>query len=837
VAIEQLGVIQGALQRVGYSEFARDFSFGLGGTRALSEDRAPLVAFWSPQRDQFSSAVAVGWSHAQSAVRSLDSMSKALWAPYAILTDASNVALWESFSSETGRPQPYRLISELPLAELPSRVSEWAPLIEPSVVQSLKQKWRQAALYEASGEPNAFFDWAYKPNRDYLARLLTRCVRDALDELQQETLSEIQLRWFVRLVALRISWDKRWTDPGDRNSSASLLEGASRYPTQIDLPPSRHDLEILADVISGHFQSVSLATADGALLSVLLTGAFLSKETQRATTLYPTPPDIAWRILSGLPIELLSRSERLVFDGTAGTGTFLVAALERLKALAPDLAGRELRSYLTGMIRGNDNVPAMADVSRVALDLSLGAVAGDEWSFSTDDVVGAIRKLNTPATPKILVGNLPFQSSGRTPDVAIRILDAYLDLLPRDGLLGVVVPGGLLSSNAGVALRRRLLERIELLEVTQLLPGAFSNANFEAVAWLGYAKTREDSGAQHFTTWRRLSPDRRHEHVEVVPQDSWLASPRCSMTPALADRIAASLTVEGTLEKILPPPQRTQGIVVGANARRAGAISREPSAGGLPYLDKARSLGPFQIDRVEGRAWIVCQLQDLQWPRMSYLRLFAQPKVLVRRIPYSDQAWRSVAALDTSGLLPSDNFVAFAPHLPGSPEFLVGLLNSSLINCLLSLRNQGFTIRMDEILNLPFPRDRTKIVEIEGLVRDLEKWRDLPPEDRESLVMRLDEAVFDSYQAPVDTRRAVSDYFQWYSVRRPGFDRNIVAAYPEQKVPDPSITAARAEELLERQEEGLLSDDDAIELESILDSWQHQYSAWASDQLSRGAVD
>jgi hypothetical protein len=851
--------VRDALATIGYSDVQKDYSFSLGSSEGGPEVApASLVAFWQEPHDQFGSAVAVRWLADGYAVDPyLRAVAEGLWAPYTILATPAGCQIWETLPTAAGHGEIRFPLLEDDLAYdgLARVLAKREQQLGPQAVADRKRRWRQMALYEASPEPNAFLEWAYRPTHERIADVFSRLLR-ATRELAgpNRELDAGHLRWLLRMVGVRIAWDKRWLEPTGRTSSRDLLLAALRYPTRVRRITDLSDAtaQELADLVAAKLGPVHLGAADGGLLSQIIQGSGLPDALKREWKLYLTPPDVAWNMLKSLPIAALPEGQRRVWDGTCGSGTILVAALEHLRALVPHRGGADLRSYLISAMAGNEREPALADATRIALDLALGAPAGPEWWITIGDVEAASPTWGEGA-PTIIASNPPFSARGRTPDLALRVIGRYLDILPPGGLLSVIAPRSMLATEAASALRGRLLEGFNLFEVSELPAGAFPQTDTETAVLVARKRYRAESGAGA-VTWRRFGPDRRQQSLEAVSQGDWLSSPRKAIQPPLAVGLQSHLKSFPRLAEYVPKDRRTQGITPGKLARKRGDVLRHPESATEPYLTGRTGMLPFYIAWERDPAWIRYRSPHLQWPRRSYEQLFRSPKVLVSRHATRGATWRVRAAVDDRGLFPSDQFLALQPNPPLSREFLAGLLNSAFANGWLRLVNPAFSARLEEILALPVPDDLESdlTARVERIARDLAGLRERLDEgvegvtagrellaEAKALTLSLDSAVYDILELPAKLRHDLAEYLRGLGGKRPGFDEPLVAV-PSLAPRSPSEIfgdedAERMNALFASRDERQLSAAEEDELARLVDRWQEAHLLASTDGGSNGA--
>jgi len=690
------------------------------------------------------------------------------------------------------------------------------------------------ALYEADPAPSAFTKWAYRPTVDMLATVLVGVFRDARQTLGNgDHLTAGHLRWLLRLTGVRILWDKRWIDPGHRTDPDEMLTAAREYPTHVaalsDI--SQDDAELLASVVATRLGSIHLGAADGGILSQILQGHAITGDLQRAWKLYPTPRHLAWHMVSSLPFETIPAAQRVVWDGTCGTGTILVAALERLRALAPALSLPELRRYLTQQLTGNDQAVAMTDASRIALDLALGAAAGTEWKISTGDVR---QTTFTDGRPNIILGNPPFHGHGWTLNTAVQLLETYADALPAGGLISVIEPASIGSSESARAMRRKLVKQFDWYEVTELPPRTIQGINQEALVLSGRRRISAASDAS-VVTWRRMNRDGKTLNVEALQQRHWLDDKRDPLVPPLAVRLRHHLRRFPSLADFVPDTNLTVGITPGVEGQ-ADVLSA-PESDASRYLTGQFSVDPFVVQWERTPRWLRYDSPRLQWPRRPKEQIFQSPKVLLTRHGAGSGPWRTQAAVDEHGLYPSDTFVAVIPAHSLSLDFLTGVFNSTLFNCWLDLINATGTMTLPQLRQWPVPDDTLAIDRIARLAAKLRQERSSSAvaagEQLLHLTLKVDDAVLDAYVIPTDLRAQVAEHMLAYQANRPGFDGVAVARPPlsnEQGAFTPEH-AVRLQQLFDTREDRDLTSSELEELERLVAEWQHSVAAAASKYI------
>ena len=433
-------IIRG-LAEVGYEEslVRHDIDHSFVGQRL---DPVDLAAFWKMPADQFTSAVAVRWvDDSVSSIQEIKTLGTQLWVPFGLIARPTHCELWDALPPSPSM-QPAIIEEAIPYSDLTKKLKSYEERLGREQVRHRKIRSRQFALYEGTSQNDVFLQWAFQPTQTALRKLLTSLFKELERDDTQWPSEAQQLRLILRFLAVRIAWDKGRLDGTDRTSPQALLDQALTYPTNLGPDPTGRDLRLAEHFVSS-MPPVNLGIVDGGTLSQILQMNGLTKEMRDQWKLYPTPADLAWKMVQAIPIQVVDENNLLVWDGTCGTGTLLVAALERLRQSIGD--DEISRRRIAGAIAGNDQEPLLADLTRINLEIAAGDIDGQPWDISTQDVLtrGAH---NFQRRPGVILGNPPFKSLGRRPDYATDIINLYLNVLKPGGMISTIMPRALLGA-------------------------------------------------------------------------------------------------------------------------------------------------------------------------------------------------------------------------------------------------------------------------------------------------------------------------------------------------------------------------------------------------------
>lgn len=208
-------------------------------------------------------------------------------------------------------------------------------------------------------------------------------------------------------------------------------------------------------------------------------GAKVGREIRNVAKLqqHYTPMALTERILAHLPLERIRPENRIIFDPTAGSGSFLLAATQRLAAMT-DLPEdpRKRRGYLESHVVGNDIDPHVRDIAFLRYCL----IQESERSTNAfpkpkrfdNDRYQSLTRENLGFRPGVVVANPPYGEEGAEQEAA-RFVQHALGWLDDGAQFAFVLPQTfLIQSTRGIGeARSALSRRSRILEVWQFPEG------------------------------------------------------------------------------------------------------------------------------------------------------------------------------------------------------------------------------------------------------------------------------------------------------------------------------------------------------------------------------
>jgi len=571
-----------------------------------------------------------------------------------------------------------------------------------------RRELERDALAALRGGQRYLFDGFHLARREELATFLNRgitkatwfCdkVKCALDDDTEKALSRVA----IGLLAARILEDKDIFDfSGEQSADArqllvkadALADGFFRHVIFNDLAlldariSSRVVDEMLLRIMA-HLTgpaSFSMVTPEmlGDLYENLLRAQRRRGKDRELNGIHYTPLSLARNVLRRIPVEELPPARRYALDFACGSGTFLLAATDRLRSVfdANEADSEsELLDHLRAHVVGNDRDSVAILVANLTYLLEHVIETRDVRSVPAPDIGDKNALDLTPElfgirSPSIIVGNPPFGRATDGHQLANKFLLKALDLLGPGGFLGMVMPGAFLKAmqrEGTTKTRRRLLRECELLEVWEMPLGAVGlSARQETCVIIARKKACENDSRQ--PTLFNISYSSNVE--AVTAQREHLRSTWTFMATGLPGRPLASWS-EDTTARIIASPldhiwQKIDlGRAVSAICDHTIGILTHPSKTSfssqsdqayVPYLRSQGRLHPYFLVESDWRKdpddeHDFVNPDTANEPRKYKRPLLHGPKLIVTRNTNRNATIQVKVAFDDTGVFPESNF-------------------------------------------------------------------------------------------------------------------------------------------------------------------------------------
>ncbi|MBC8458277.1 MAG: SAM-dependent DNA methyltransferase, partial [Deltaproteobacteria bacterium] len=508
-------------------------------------------------------------------------------APVLILVDSQQTDIWVTGIRQISQTDGYEL-------------QHWKTFKLDEFTTEFPKKYRREfspqALARVRGGQLTFFDMGYldfsglyNVTRETLVEHFHEGVIKARQllrktEVDVDSTKEALSRVAISLLAARILEDKDYFGDSKIPTLAphELLEMASHKADAFFTHTIENDLRLFSDEVlqplMAHLAgSITFRGVTEEMIGYFYEKALVSERRKRATGkksemrlkgIHYTPLKVAHNMLNRLSIETIRPEKRHIIDPTCGSGSFLLAATDRLDNLYDK---REIsfdkKTYLENYVTGNDSDLIAIQVARLSYLLNHVSKGNHgepiKPNLMAKDAL-TLTKQNFEHPPSIIVGNPPFGEDPEQRDqIATRFLNNMLELLPEGGYLAMIMPQSFLNGDRQGCpeVRRKLLASCELLEVWKMPEGAVGlEAEYPTAAILAF-RSNGDKNKSPVRIYQTVS--RKNEAVSaiyehgrftfssVVPNtQSWREYPKDSILTSPLDTLWDSLQNCRRLEKI-----------------------------------------------------------------------------------------------------------------------------------------------------------------------------------------------------------------------------------------------------------------------------------------------
>jgi hypothetical protein len=742
------------------------------GSGELSTSTVDLVAFAQVPHDMRNACIAAFDAKGDNS-QILDSL-RYLTAPLAIIADVTKVEFWSV--RKTPESQPFDVYDRSVWQQrFRSRITDFAP----TTILDGKRDRIQLEFVDAGLD-----SWTRNVTSTSLRVLLEELISSSIAKLppqhrHKEAARNDVLRLIFNLFACRALEDRgvinRADTPERALDSAHVRFSENITPEVLRSPFIRPQL---ADDVFGNLRRrFSFATLTTDILSDSYEYALVTKESKHALGIYYTPKSLTDYILRRLPIELIPQQDRYLWDPCCGSGSFLLAGVERLAELLPSsLSAKERHRYLRERIIGSDKDAFATEIASLALVLT-DVDNENGWTVKQLDVT-SVTKADLGISPTIVVTNLPFleikEGKGVRRELSAEILDRLIELSPSNSLLGIVMPQSFLDSTTAASVRRKVLSACEILEIA-LLPGAlFRSATDTAVLLLRKSPAGERLSV---TTVRELRSIDFQKFVRAgaFTRTYPISANRWHDDPQTAFHVSPLADLWERLEKQCARLGQVARVKSGLRVRQddTTSVSEKRRAGDQPFIDRLNVLRPFALLANGGgapRKWIrYSELLD----RQREESIFHSPKVLINSTRNPGSAWRIVAAVSRDKLFFSENFNAVIPTVDVTLEEIAAVLNSPVANAWFDANCRKRKIILATLEKLPFPEfdeqtRRVVVKAVQGMEQAVrEKWKkeaegmfydgEIETSDTVEQLAEIDRLVFDAYGlSPLERRHIMN---------------------------------------------------------------------------------
>jgi hypothetical protein len=519
-----------------------------------------------------------------------------------------------------------------------------------------------------------------------------------------------------------------------------------------------------------------------------------------------TPLTVTRRILDRIPLEDLPLEHRTVCDFACGSGSFLLAATDRLAKLFDP---REMDSpldrtaWLKQSVMGNDIDPVAILVTELSYLVAYWNRVDEKHGVPFPNLhrKGDALKLDLKETfgrtPRVIVGNPPFDVKGCR---ATKFLDRALDVLlseERPGYIGMVMPGVFLKGvKDQIEGRSRLLGRARILEVWELPEHTIglcaetptcvviaevirSQPPVQQTIRICQTFSRQSEAVgilrdEGVTTWsyageldtRQTDQDAVHKALAFSPVDDvW-------------SRVSGNFAFKSLTEAVWGFTHATR------KGRAASEFSSTPGPDFVPYIKLQKAVIPYFLTeedwrnshKDENRYW---KKGTGPWTYKANWPKYESPKIILSAVKNRNAQSQLVAALDFAKYYPGEHLLAMVlkkgwkaaftkaypeaavPSVQDALRWLCAILNSAIGHAWVARVAAPRGPHRDVFLTIPLPRSydpniAQRLVDLKRMARP-QNANSTPTWNPQSGLVSPQPVLFDD---PISSGAAINGYWR-----------------------------------------------------------------------------
>ena len=763
-------------KRTGYREEAivRNYAFadvlGAGDVTRV----VPIAAFTHTPPSYRSAALAAVSGSEEDVPRWVNE-HRSLGAPLLFVTNDDRVSLWQVRSAA-----PPRVLQRLSVNEIPGLFAEHQRTWRPEAIHRAKAIGAIDEEYQLD-----FVDVGLMPAVEgevhvKLDRLLSTTLKAASEAAiggQRDT--RVLFRLVFRLLAAKVLQDRghpyaaSWKD----DDLASLLQAIESYYSLSAMPgiDTERISPILATAWNCLRHGINFSNISSDDLAFVYENTLVTRRTRKALGTHRTPRQVAEYAVSRLELYRHSPEDLRIYEPFTGSGTFLVSALRHLRdVLPPSWSDEERHKFLVRRVAGDELDIFAREVAALSLILA-DYPNKNSWQIGEGDLFedGVLRARMRKGN--IVLCNPPFEDfsveerdrygiASQYYSKPAAALNAALDSHPL--ALGFVLPRSFILHRKFDAERRRVEELYQDVELVGLPDDFFGASRIESA--LLVARERRRSTSKHISLRSTEVGDRdRRNFLRIGKTTSQRVVERSIDDPPSGELWIPALQSVWDYLKAAPRMREyfstRWGIRWKSEQGRAWSDTRRP--GYRKGLHTARGMQQFQLT---SPVYLDCREERLAGNAANLP--WNEPKVLVNAARISRGPWRFAAALDTEGLVCSQQLFGLWPRQSLTEQellTLVAILNGPVANAFLTVKSPTPQIRSSVVGEIPMP-DRLPVHVGEAVVRyqyEAGLVGDSESSGRaEAILTHIDASVLAAYNLPPFIEQQLLTYF-WDATR------------------------------------------------------------------------
>ncbi len=516
------------------------------------------------------------------------------------------------------------------------------------------------------------------------------------------------------------------------------------------------------------------------VLSQIWATTLVDDEIKKKLGIHRTSRSIVRYVVDRTPFESVGDERLLIFEPCCGSAGFLVAAMNRLRAMLWGQSSEDRHKYFTKHISGIEKDPFGAELSKLSLTLAdFPNVNG--WDVETSDVFTEDQSFSDRLKRcGIVFCNPPFEdfSASEREKYSItsvskpaEILERILNDLHPHGVLGFVLPRSFIDGKRYKSVRRRLADRFSKIEITELPDKAFA-ADTEIALLVAHAPLPH------------VNVEVTHRKVIDTPADwkafhaSHLVSSEEKKTktideievglgiPELSDvwEFLGHLNPLGSIAEIHRGIEWNKSLTEKKDGKTVKTNWLKVLCQDAHFKGSVRGIGPRDIS---GDYWIY-QAPRACWLDVSEehgrgnarLRNWGSAKVIMNSKTRSRGPWRISAFEDYDGLACYQTFTGVWLEDESKLALVCAVLNSPVANAFVATREGKTDLTIEVLSQIPIPVFSAHDEEsIRGLIDEYIGELKNETGNPDSTLRRIDALILNAYRLPPKLERKLLDFF------------------------------------------------------------------------------
>ncbi|MBC7783606.1 MAG: SAM-dependent DNA methyltransferase [Burkholderiales bacterium] len=515
------------------------------------------------------------------------------------------------------------------------------------------------------------------------------------------------------------------------------------------------------------------------VLAQIWSTTLVDDQVRKELGIHRTSRSIVRYIVERTPFNHTGDDKRIILEPCCGSGVFLIGAMNELRHKLFGASSAERHKYYVKHLAGIEKDAFGVEISKLALTLA-DFPNPDGWDIEQGDVFATDKLPSLLKRAGVVFCNPPFEdfdpdirsdynltSVIKPAELLLRVLE---DLHPS-GVLGFVLPRGIIDRPGYRLVRQRLAERFARIEMTLLPDRAFEADSEIAVLIATQPVPHSTCEVINRVVDDKVEAWKRFESTHLVSSENTAERTISEVAESLAivelSEVWECLRSNQPLEKCADLHRGIEwnealtedGVETGNRSR---FIKQSPTNGFMKGVAPRTTFSVFEKPQTP-----YLDMRPQNQRGSSYQNDWKSHKVIVNKARRSRGAWRMAAFPDQEGIACYQTFIAIWPK-PDCYDVVVlsAILNGPLANAFVATREKR-DIKIETLLRLPLPYlSESQQDKIRKLVHQYQSLNSgsfsmVDSSEKSDLILKkIDAEVLDGYHLPARLEHKLLELFQ-----------------------------------------------------------------------------